>query len=150
MINPKGILASAALAALLAAPAVALDISTDAMLGATPDDMTKVKVIEDSAFVGNEVRTKDQINIGLVESVYEGSDGGPVAVVALNTDIGAKSSVKSFSIPLDADSTADGALTLGWTEAELIIAIGAMTVPENAEGDSSDDGAGTDAEGSGG
>lgn len=123
MFNPKALLAPAALAALLANPAFAVELAADAQLGATPDDMTTVKPMQDSAFVGNEVRTKDQIVIGQVETVYEGSDGAPVAVVTLNSDFGAKSSVKSFTVPLGTDMTADGSLTLGWTESELIAAI---------------------------
>ncbi|WP_295078574.1 hypothetical protein [Tabrizicola sp.] len=122
MFNPKTLTASAALFALVAMPALALELSADAKLGASPEDMTTVTVMSDSAFVGNEVRTKDQIVIGQVESVYD-SEGAPVAVVTLNSDFGAKSSVKSFTVPLASDMTADGSLTLGWTEAELIAAI---------------------------
>jgi hypothetical protein len=122
MFNIKSVLASTAIAALIAAPALALEISVDAQLGATPEDMTTVTAVESSAFVGNEVRTKDQIVIGQVETVYEGPDG-PVAVITLNSDFGSKSSVKSFTVPLGADTTSDGSLTLGWTETELIAAI---------------------------
>jgi Na+/H+-dicarboxylate symporter len=136
MFNPKPLLASAAIAALLAAPALALDLSTDISIGAMPDDMTTMKAVEGSAFVGNEVRTKDQIVIGQVENVYEGSDGMPVAVITLNSDFGAKSSVKSFTVPLGMDTAADGSLTLGWTETELIAAISGnidATAPANNE-----------------
>jgi hypothetical protein len=122
MFNRKSLLAPVVLAALIASPALAVDLSADAKIGASPDDMTTVKVMDDSAFVGNEVRTKDQIVIGQVESVYEGTDG-PVAIVTLNSDFGSKSSVKSFTVPLGSDTAADGALTLGWTESELIAAI---------------------------
>lgn len=138
MFNPKTLTASAALFALVAMPALALELSADAKLGASPEDMTTVTVLSDSAFVGNEVRTKDQIVIGQVESVYD-SEGAPVAVVTLNSDFGAKSSVKSFTVPLASDMTADGSLTLGWTEAELIAAISSNIDPTSpAQDDSAD------------
>ncbi len=139
MFNAKPLLASAALAALVAAPAFALDLTTDVTLGAAPEDMTTVKTMEDSGFVGNEVRTKDQVLIGLVEAVYEGPDGAPVALVTLNTDIGAKASVKSFTVPLGADSAADGALTLAWTESELLIALDSTAGAQEGTNDSADD-----------
>jgi hypothetical protein len=153
MMKPKTLLASTAIASLLAAPVLALELGADAMLGAAPEDMTTIKAVEGSTFVGNEVRTKDQIVIGQVETVYEGTDG-PVALITLNSDFGAKSSVKSFTVPLGADTTADGSLTLGWTENELIAAISTnieATAPANdnsgttetgeaSGGDDSDDG----------
>jgi hypothetical protein len=138
MFNPKSLAAPVAVLAMVALPALALDLSADIKLGATPEDMTKVAVMTDSAFVGNEVRTKDQIVIGQVESVYE-ADGGPVALVTLNSDFGSKSSVKSFTVPLGTDTTADGALTLGWTEAELIAAISSNIEPTSPALDESDD-----------
>lgn len=125
MYRPNTILASALLAAAIASPAAALDLSVDAALGAAPEDMTTMKAIEDSAFVGNEVRTKDQVVIGLVESVYEGSDGNPMAVITLKSDVASQSSVKSFTVTLAQDMTADGSLTLGWTESELFTALSA-------------------------
>lgn len=128
MFNPKTLLAPVALASLLAVPALALDLSTDIKLGMAPEDMTTIKPVDGSAFVGNEVRTKDQIVIGQVESVYE-ADGGPVALVTLNGEFGAKSSVKAFTVPLGADTTADGALTLGWTESELIAQVSGQIDP---------------------
>lgn len=141
MFNAKYLLAPAVLASLLAVPALALDLSADIKLGAAPEDMTTVKPVEGSAFVGNEVRTKDQIVIGQVETVYE-SDGGPMAIVTLNSDFASKSSVKSFSIPLGADTTADGALTLGWTETELIAAISSNIDPTEQGTDDSATGSG--------
>lgn len=139
MFNPKTLAASAALASLTAIPALALELSADAQLGAAPEDMTSVTVMGDSAFVGNEVRTKDQIVIGQVDSVYDSGDGTPLAVVTLNSDFGAKSSVKSFTVPLASDMTSDGSLTLGWTEAELIAAISSNIDPTSpAQNDSSD------------
>lgn len=154
MFNSKPLLASVALAVLVGAPAFALDLSSDITIGATPEDMTTVTVMSDSAFVGNEVRTKDQIVIGQIESVYE-ADGGPVAVVTLNSDFGAKSSVKSFTVPLAGDMTADGSLTLGWTESELIAAISSNIDPTAPAQDDSNDGTKSDdatdtTEGSGG
>lgn len=150
MFNPKVLAAPVALAALVAMPALALDLSADAKLGAAPEDMTSVSMMSDSAFVGNEVRTKDQIVIGQVDSVYE-ADGGPVAVVTLNSDFGAKSSVKSFTVPLSADMTADGSLTLGWTEAELITAVSSNIDPTSpAQNDSDAGDAEKSGEGSGG
>lgn len=119
----KTFIAAATFAALLSAPVVALDMTADAMIGAAPEDMTVLKMMDDSAFVGNEVRTKDQIVIGQVESVYEGPDGMPVVLITINSDIAAKSSVKSFTMPLASDMTADGSLTLAWTETELFIAL---------------------------
>lgn len=142
MFSTKSLLAATSIAALVAAPALALDLNSDLVIGAAPEDMTTMKAVEDSAFVGNEVRTKDQIVIGQVETVYEGSDGGPVAVVTLNSDFGAKSSVKSFTVPLAADMTADGSLTLGWTEAELITAISSNIDATGEGSDSSSDASG--------
>lgn len=148
MFKAKSLLAATSIAALVAAPALALDLSTDVVIGATPEDMTTVTAVEGSAFVGNEVRTKDQVVIGQIESVYEGSDGAPVAVVTLNSDFGAKSSVKSFTVPLAADMAADGSLTLGWTETELIAAISAnIDATSPANDDSDDSSGGTDSGG---
>lgn len=138
MFKPDSILAAALVAAAVASPAAALDLSVDAKLGAAPEDMTTVKAVEDSAFVGNEVRTKDQVVIGLVESIYEGSDGNPMAVVALKSDIAAQSPVKTFTVPLAKDMTADGSLTLGWTEGELFAALSANLTP-STDSDSKDD-----------
>ena len=118
----KSFVAAAAIA-LFAAPVLAMEVSADAMLGAMPSDMTTITMMEDSAFMGNEVRTKDQIVIGLVDGVYAGADGAPIVMITLNSDVGAKSSVKSFTVPLTSDMTADGSLTLGWTEAELFTAL---------------------------
>lgn len=123
MFTSKSILAAVAISSLLAGPVLALDMSADAMLGAAPEDMTIVKMMEDSAFIGNEVRTKDQIVIGQVEGVFEGGDTGMVALVTLNSDIAAKSSVKTFTVPLSSDMVADGSLTLGWNEIELFTAL---------------------------
>jgi hypothetical protein len=150
MFTPKTLLASTLIASLFAAPVLALELSVDAALGAAPEDMTAVSVVEDSAFIGNEVRTKDQIVIGQVESVYQGSDGAPVAVITLNSDVAAQSSVKSFTVPLAADTTADGSLTLGWTEGELLAALTGTLTP-TAGSDSTDAATdGGDADGSGG
>jgi hypothetical protein len=150
MFTPKTLLASTLIASLFAAPVLALELSVDAALGAAPEDMTAVSVVEDSAFIGNEVRTKDQIVIGQVESVYQGSDGAPVAVITLNSDVAAQSSVKSFTVPLAADTTADGSLTLGWTEGELLAALSGTLTP-TVGSDSTDAGTdGGDADGSGG
>lgn len=132
MMKTKSLALGATLMALLAAPALAVDVSTDAMLAATPEDMTTVKMMEDSAFKGNEVRTKDQIVIGQVDGVFEGTDGMMVVVITLNSDIASKSSVKTFTVPLAKDTTADGSLTLGWTEAELYVALGNNLVPADA------------------
>lgn len=129
MSKTKNFLAAATIVSLLAAPVLALDVAADAMLGATPEDMTTVKMMEDSAFVGNEVRTKDDVVIGQVAGVYEGSDGAQVVLIEINSDIAAKSSVKSFTVPLPSDTTADGSLTLGWTEADLYIALSSQLVP---------------------
>lgn len=123
MLKTKTLSAAALIASLVAAPVLALELSVDAKLGAAPEDMTTVTMMEDSAFIGNEVRTKDQIVIGQVDGVYTGADGAPVAVITLNADVAAKSSVKTFTVPLATDTAADGALTLGWTEAELFTAL---------------------------
>jgi hypothetical protein len=131
MSNTKSFLVAATIAALVAAPVAALDMSADAKLGAAPADMTTVKMMEDSAFVGNEVKTKDQINIGLVEGVYENADGSQSILITLASDIAAKSSVKSFTVPLTSDMTADGSLTLGWTEAELFTALSSQLETTN-------------------
>lgn len=138
MMKSRTFLVPAAFAALIAAPALALDLSADLKLGAAPDDMTTVKAVDDSAFVGNEVRTKDQIVVGQVETVYESSDG-PVALITLNSDFASKSSVKSFTVPLGTDTAADGALTLGWTESELIAAVSSnIDATSPAQDDSAD------------
>lgn len=128
----KKFLAAATIASLIAAPALALEVAADAMLGAAPADMTVVKMMEDSAFVGNEVRTKDQIVIGLVEGVYESKDGMQVVLIALNSDVAATSSVKTFTVPFTKDVVADGSLTLGWNQAELFTALsGNLVAIEN-------------------
>ena len=129
MSKTKNFLAAATIASLLAAPVLALDVAADAMLGATPEDMTTVKMMEDSAFMGNEVRTKDQVVIGQVAGVYEGVDGAQMVLITINSDIASKSSVQSFTVPLSSDTTADGSLTLGWTEADLYIALSSQLVP---------------------
>ena len=59
----------------------------------------------------------------MVDGVFAGADGAPVVMITLNSDVGAKSSVKSFTVPLTSDMTADGSLTLGWTEVELFTAL---------------------------
>ena len=129
MSKTRNILAAATIASLLAAPVLALDVAADAMLGAAPEDMTTVKMMEDSAFTGNEVRTKDQVVIGQVEGVYEGTDGVQMVLITINSDIAAQSSVKSFTVPLASDIVADGSLTLGWTEAELFTALSSGLEP---------------------
>lgn len=123
MFSKKSLFAATVVASLIAAPAFALEVTADAMLGAAPADMTTITMMEDSAFAGNEVRTKDQVVIGLVQGVYMSADNTPMALIALNSDIGAKSSVKTFTVSLPADQNADGALTLGWTETELFTAL---------------------------
>ncbi len=129
MLKSKFFLAVATAASLIAAPALAVDLSADAMLGSSPEDMTTVKMLEDSAFIGNEVRTKDQIVIGQVEGVYEDADGALIVIVTINGDIASKSSVKSFTVPMPKDMVADGSLTLGWTEAELFVALSSQLEP---------------------
>jgi hypothetical protein len=129
MSKTQSLFLAAAVASLIAAPVLAMELTTDAKLGAAPEDMSTVTMMEDSAFKGNEVRTKDQVVIGLVEGVYQGADGAPVALIAINSDIAAKSSVKTFTLPLPADATADGSLTLGWTEAELFTALSGQLEP---------------------
>lgn len=129
MFNTKSILAATFIAAMISAPALAIEVAADAMLGASPEDMTTVKMIEDSAFIGNEVRTKDQIVIGLVDGVFESADKGSFALVAIKSDIAAQSSVKTFTVPLSADMVSDGALTLAFTEAELFVALSGDLAP---------------------
>ena len=129
MFNSKITLAAAAIAALISAPALAIELSADAMIGAAPEDMTVVKMMEDSAFIGNEVVTKDQMVVGLVEAVFDGGDNGPMALISLKSDFAAKSSIKTFTVPLASDMVADGALTLAWTEAELIVALSGQLAP---------------------
>jgi hypothetical protein len=131
MFKSKSILAAAALASLIGAPVLALDMGADIMLGAAPADMTVIRMIEDSAFIGNEVATSDQKVIGQVQGVYEAADGTPMALIALNSDIGAKSSVKSFTVPLKADMVADGALTLAWNETDLFKALSGNLEPSS-------------------
>jgi sporulation protein YlmC with PRC-barrel domain len=116
-------LLSTAVCAIIASPVLAMDLTADAMLGATPEDMTTVKMVEDSAFVGNEVRTNDQKVIGLVKGVSMNEDGSNLVFVELSGDIAAKSSVKNFTVNVPKDMTADGSLTLGWNEIELFKAL---------------------------
>ncbi|WP_431299749.1 hypothetical protein [Tabrizicola sp. BL-A-41-H6] len=143
MFKTKSLLAAASIASLIAAPALALEVSADATLGAAPEDMTTVKMVEGSAFVGNEVRTKDQIVIGQVDGVYEGTAGEQVVMITLNSDVAAKSSVKSFTVPLASDMTADGSLTLGWTESELFTSLSGNLDAASTENDTGNT-AGTD------
>lgn len=117
------LLASAALGGLFAAPALALELGADAMLGATPEDTTTLKMIEDSAFIDNEVRTLDQKVIGLVKGVSEDADGNQMVLVELSSDVAAQSSVKDFTVMMPKDTAADGSLTLGWNESDLFIAL---------------------------
>ena len=119
MLKSNTFLMAAAVAALTAAPVLALEMPADIMLGASPEDTSTLLMVEDSAFIGNEVRTSDQKVIGLVDAVYNDAAGTPVAMISLKSDIGAASSVKSFTVPLSADMVADGSLTLGWTEQDL-------------------------------
>lgn len=129
MFKIKSVFAAAVIASLISAPVLALELSADAMLGASPEDMTTVKMIEDSAFIGNEVRTKDQVVVGLVDAVMDAGDKGAFALIALKSDIASKSSVKTFTVPLVADMTADGSLTLNFTEAELFVALSGQLQP---------------------
>lgn len=115
----RNILFTSAAAALVATPLLAADLAADAMLGATPEDMTTMKMVEDSAFINNEVVTNDQKVIGLVKGVATGADGSQIIFVELSSDIAAKSTVKNFTVTVPADMTADGGLTLAWNEAEL-------------------------------
>ncbi len=119
----RTILLSTAAAAMIASPILAMELSADAMLGATPEDMTVVKMVEDSGFINNEVVTKDQKVVGLVKGVEMGADGTQRIFVELNSDVAAKSSVKTFTVTVPKDTTADGALTLAWTEQELFKAL---------------------------
>jgi hypothetical protein len=121
--------AAAILMSVAAAPALALDMTADVMLGAAPEDMTIMKMVEGSAFVGNEVRTKDQVVIGLVDAVYEDGEKGPMVLIAIKSDIAAQSSVKTFTLPLADDMVSDGSLTLAWTEAELFVALSDQLKP---------------------
>lgn len=129
MMNSKSFALAAAFAAMLAAPGNAVEVSADARLAGAPEDMTIIKMIEDSAFKGNEVMTKDAKKIGLVDGVYNAADGSLVVLIALDSDIASKSSVKTFTVPLPADMVADGSLTLGWTEADLFKALSSNLEP---------------------
>ena len=119
----RTILLSTAVAAMVASPVLALELTADAMLGAAPEDMTTVKMVEDSGFINNEVKTKDQKVVGLVKGVEMGADGTQRIFVELSSDIAAKSSVKTFTVSVPKDTTADGALTLAWNEDELFKAL---------------------------
>jgi hypothetical protein len=123
MSHMKSLLLAATLGAAIASPVLAIEIGADAKLAGAPADMTTMKMVEDSAFKGNEVRTLDQIVIGQVDGVMMGADGSTVVLIALNGDIASKSSVKTFTVPVPADTTADGSVTLGWTEADLFKAL---------------------------
>ena len=129
MFNTNSMRAAAVLLSFAAAPAFALDMAADIMLGASPEDMTTMKMVEGSAFVGNEVRTKDQEVIGLVDAVYDAGDKGMMALIAIKSDIAAQSSVKTFTVPLGSDMVSDGALTLAWTQAELFTALSEQLKP---------------------
>lgn len=119
----RNMLLSTAAAAMIASPVLAVELTADAMLGAAPEDMAVVKMVEDSGFINNEVVTKDQKVVGLVKGVEMGTDGTQRIFVELSSDIAAKSSVKDFTVTVPQDTTADGALTLAWTEQELFKAL---------------------------
>ena len=129
MSNTKSLLLAATMVSLMAVPVLAADVTADAELSAAPEDMTLIKMMESSAFTGNEVRTKDQVVIGLVDGVFESSAGYPVVLITISADIASKSSVKTFTVPLTKDDVADGSLTLGWTEAELFVALDSNLQP---------------------
>jgi hypothetical protein len=128
MFKSKSLVLAAVFGTALALPVAAVEIPADVTLGATPEDTTMLKAVEDSAFVGNEVKTKDQVVIGQVESIWEGANG-PFMVVALNSDYAAKSSVKSFAVPIAADTAADGSVTLGWNESDLFTTLSGNLEP---------------------
>jgi hypothetical protein len=130
----RTLLISTILCSAFVSPVLAMELGTDVMLGAAPEDMTTVKMVEDSGFVGNEVRTKDQIVIGTVKGVQLDAAGMQTVFVELSSDIAAKSSVKMFSVLVPKDMTADGSVTLGWNEAELFKALSGNLEPAGASG----------------
>lgn len=132
MTNLRKMMLTTVLGVFIATPIFALDVPVDVKLGAMPEDMTTLKMVEDSAFKGNEVRTKDQIVVGKVDGVTMDAKGNMLVVITLSGDISAKSSVKTFSVPLAKDTTSDGSLTLGWNETELFAALSGNLEPMGA------------------
>ena len=97
--------------------------STDASMA---EEM--VTPMEDSKFVGNQVFTKDQVLIGSVEKVGMMDTGMQKIWIVLNSDIGSTATFKAFTVRVPKDTTADGALTLGFTQAELFKELGLESI----------------------
>ena len=135
-------------AGLAASPLMALDLKIDADSAMSVDTTTMlvdkssttatstdaavavemVTPMEDSKFVGNQVFTKDQVLIGHVEKVGRMDTGMQKIWIVLNSDVGSKATFKAFTVRAPKDITADGALTLGFTRAELFKELGLESV----------------------
>ena len=135
-------------AGLAASPLMALDLKIDADSALSVDTTTMlvdkssttatstdaevavemVTPMEDSKFVGNQVFTKDQVLIGSVEKVGRMDTGMQKIWIVLNSDVGSKATFKAFTVRVPEDTTADGALTLGFTRAELFKELGLESV----------------------
>ena len=131
MTNYRKILISGAFASLIALPVLAIDLAADAAHGLTvsmPMAEGTVSVAEtmraDNPFIGNEVRTKDQIVIGTVDRVSVDENGVQKIYVVLSSDTFSQTEIKEFSVLVPKDITSDGSVTLGWNESELLIALG--------------------------
>jgi hypothetical protein len=107
---------------------------TDSTGPATGDDGDQATIAEpamapgmqidaESAFIGNRVLSSDGVEIGVVQEVVTQSDGSKLLVVVQN---GGTESESRFTLTVDGAATADGEISLGWTEAELSAAVGAL------------------------
>jgi hypothetical protein len=82
-----------------------------------------MQIDPESAFNGNRVVSSDGVQIGVVEEVVNQSDGSKLLVILRN---GGTASESRFTLTVDGAATADGEITLGWTEAELSAAVEAL------------------------
>ena len=144
MMMIRKVMIGTVLAGVFAAPLMAMTLAIDADLGLSVDKTTMledksatakantdamesgdvVTPMDDSKFVGNVVKTSDQKVIGLVQKVGMMEDGRQKIWIALNSDVGSKATFKAFTVFVKKDVVADGALTLGYTEAELFKELG--------------------------
>lgn len=133
----KRLAASSALASALALPAAALDLGFDPQVDLFLDrdmfglDMTGTHDGElvvptgseeapQSAFIGEPVHFADgQTRLGTVDTVFAREDGARWVVVTLADDVEV-AMVDAIYVAVPEGATADGAIRLNLTEAELI------------------------------
>lgn len=144
----RTLMISTVVAGFAASPLLALDLKIDADSAMAVDNTTllvdksstskastdaemaveMVTPMEDSKFVGNQVFTKDQILIGHVDKVGMMDTGMQKIWIVLNSDVGSTATFKAFTVRVPKDVTADGALTLGFTQAELFKELGLESI----------------------